>query len=48
MANFQTPAKAKAVSRMTKEPLLIPPSPFLERLGYGTGNLDIGTKAWLN
>ncbi|XP_014365269.2 lymphokine-activated killer T-cell-originated protein kinase homolog [Papilio machaon] len=38
MAEFQTPVKAKS-SKMTEgnDKICIPPSPFLNRLGYGTG-----------
>ncbi|XP_023945260.1 lymphokine-activated killer T-cell-originated protein kinase homolog [Bicyclus anynana] len=35
MAEFRTPVKAKAIDIVEK--ITIPPSPFLNRLGYGTG-----------
>lgn len=36
MAEFQTPVKNKIVLGHSEE-IVIPPSPFLNRLGYGTG-----------
>ena len=37
MNNFQTPLKSNRQDTPRKL-LSIPPSPFLEKLGYGTGN----------
>lgn len=36
MTEFRTPIKNKALD--INEKITIPPSPFLNRLGYGTGN----------
>lgn len=38
MAEFKTPVKqTRNIIAHTETPIIIPPSPFLKKLGYGTG-----------
>lgn len=39
MSQFQTPVKVNKAPE-NSETINIPPSPFLSRLGYGTGNFE--------